>query len=61
MNQRQNELNMSQDEWYAVWMLGRMKRRKKMDNFKFQALRDLVKKGRYDFGEKFEKIQRYQS
>ena len=46
---------MSQYEWYAVWRLGRMRKRKKMDNFKFQALRDVVKEGGDDIVEKFEK------
>ena len=45
---------MTQEEWYSVWMLGKMKKRKKMDNFKIQALRDVVKEGGPDVVDKFE-------
>ena len=46
---------MTQEEWYSVWMLGKMKKRKKMDNFEIQALRDVVKEGGLDVIDKFEK------
>ena len=55
MNQRCKEFNMTQDKWYAVWILGRIRKRKIMDNSKFQALRDVVKKGGEGIVEKFEK------
>ena len=50
---------MSQDEWYAVWMLGCMRKRKKMDNFEFQAFRDVVKEGGEDIVERFKKKFKY--
>ena len=37
---------MFQNEWYALWMLGQMKKgSKKIENFEFQPLRDVVKEG----------------
>ena len=36
-------------------MLGRMRKRKRMDNYEFQALRDIVKEGGDDVVERFEK------
>ena len=38
LNQRQRELKMTEDEWVAVWMLGIIKRRKKLDKFVYQSL-----------------------
>ena len=43
INQRRKELNMTEDEWVAVGMLSIIKKRKKIDKFIFQALRDVVK------------------
>ena len=55
MNQRRKELNMSQDEWYTVGMLGCMRKRKIVDNFKFRAHRDVIKEGGADVVNNFEK------
>ena len=46
---------MSQDEQYTVWMLGHMRKRKRMDNFEFQILRDVIKEGGAEVMEKFER------
>ena len=55
LNQRCKELKMTQDEWYAVSILVKMRKRKRMDNFEIQALRDVVKEGGEDVIDKFEK------
>ena len=33
INQRRRELNMTEDKWVAVWMLGIVKKRKRLDWF----------------------------
>ena len=38
LNQRQRELKMTEDEWVSVWILGIIKRRKKLDKFVYQSL-----------------------
>ena len=43
LNQRRKELNMTEDEWVSVWMLGIVKKRKRLDKFVYQSLRDIVK------------------
>ena len=43
------------DEFYSAWMIGKMKKWKKMEGFEIQALRDVVKKGGPEVIEKFEK------
>ena len=45
LNQRRRDLKMTDDEWVTVWMLGIVKKRKKIDKFIYQALRDVVKLG----------------
>ena len=45
LNQRRRDLKMTDDEWVAVWMLGIVKKRKKVEKFIYQALRDVVKLG----------------
>ena len=45
LNQRRKELNMTEDEWVAVWMLSIIKKRKTLDKFIYQALRDIAKLG----------------
>ena len=61
INQRQKELKITQDEWLAVWMMGRMRERKRIDGHELQALRDVVKKGGddilKDFEEKFKEVR----
>ena len=36
---------MTYDEFFSVWMPGKIKKRKKMEAFEVQALRDAVKGG----------------
>ena len=38
INQRRKELKMTEDEWVVTWMLGIVKKRKKLDKFAYQAL-----------------------
>ena len=38
LNQRRKDLKMTEDEWVAIWMLGVVKKRKKLDKFVYQAL-----------------------
>ena len=33
--QRHTHLKMTEDEWFAVWMLGNMKKRKTMEKFEY--------------------------
>ena len=47
---------MNQEEWYAVWMLGKMRNRRKMDSYDIQALRYFVKEGGADVIDKFKKM-----
>ena len=60
-SQRQKELKITQDEWLAVWMLGRVQKRKRIDGHEFQSLRDVVKKGGdnvlKNFEEKFKEVR----
>ena len=46
---------MTEDEWVAVWMLSIVKKRKKVDEFIYQALRDVVKVGGDNVLENFKK------
>ena len=57
INQRRKELNISPEEWLSTWMLQKFKKRKRMNNFEYQALRNVVKEGGEDEIEKFEKIK----
>ena len=54
IHQRQKELNITQEEWFTVQMLGRMRKRKRIHRYELQALRDVVKKGGEDIGKQFE-------
>ena len=61
IRQREQDLKFTKDEWFAAWMLDRMKKRKLMDSHKLQALQDIVKKGGdnviKDFKEKFQEVK----
>ena len=61
INQRQKKLNITHNEWFAVWMLGRVRKRKRVDGYELQALRDVVKKGGddiiKDFQEEFKEVR----
>ena len=60
LNQRRKKLSMTEDEWVAVWMLCIIKKRKRLDKFIYQALRDIVKLGGdnviKNFEEKFKEL-----
>ena len=45
LKQRKRDLKITEDEWDAVWMLSIVKKRKRIDKFIHQALRDVVKLG----------------
>ena len=55
INQRRNELKISENEWFSTWMLGRVKKRKRMDNFEYQALRNVIKEGGVNVIDNFER------
>ena len=46
---------MTFDEFHYIWMLQKLKGRKKMENFEIQALRNVVKENSPDIVENFEK------
>ena len=59
LNQRRIELKMTYNEFFSVWMLGKIKKQKKIEGFEIQALRDVVKEGGPEVNEKFKKeVQR---
>ena len=45
IRRRETELKITRDEWLVTWMLGRIKKRKRVDAHELQTLRDVVKKG----------------
>ena len=53
-------MKITQDEWFAVWMLSQIRRRKKIDNHELKSLLDVVKRGGdkvlEDFEEKFQEV-----
>ena len=53
---RETELKITKDEWFAAWMLGRIKKRKWIDGHEFQAIRNVVKKGEDKVIEYFEDV-----
>ena len=55
INQRRKELKMSQYEWFMIWMLGHVVKRNRIDNFKYQSLRKVIKKRGVDVIENFDK------
>ena len=54
LRQRRVDLKMTFDEFHSVWMLQKLKKRKRMENFELQALRDVVKENSEDVVENFE-------
>ena len=54
LRQRRVELKMTFDEFDSVWMLKKMKKRRKNENFEIEALRNVVKESRPDVVENFE-------
>ena len=55
LRQRRVELKMTFDEFHSVWMLQKLKKRKRIENFEIQALREIVKDTNEDVVENFEK------
>ena len=55
LRQRRVELKMTYNEFHSVWMLGKMKKRRKIESFEIQALRNVVKEGGPDVVNTFEK------
>ena len=45
---------MTEDKWVTVWMLGIVKKRKRLDKFVYQSLRDIVKVGEDNVVRNFE-------
>ena len=43
LRQRRVELDITFDEFHTVWMLQKLKKRRKMESFELQALREVVK------------------
>ena len=43
LRQRRVDLDMTFDEFHTVWMLQKLKKRRKMESFELQALREVVK------------------
>ena len=43
IRKRRVDLEMTFDEFHTVWMLQKLKKRKKMENFELQSLREVVK------------------
>ena len=55
LNQRRVELKMTYDEFYSVWMLGKMKKWRKMESFEIHALENVVKEGGPNVVDNFKK------
>ena len=60
LNQRRKELKITEEEWVAVWMLNVIKKKKRLDKFVYQSLKDVVKAGGdnvvKNFKEKFKEL-----
>ena len=54
LRQRRVDLRMTFDEFHSVWMLQKLKKRRKMENFELQALREVVKENSEDVVQNFE-------
>ena len=55
LRQRRIELEMSFDEFDPVWMLEKMRKRRKMENFELQSLRNVLKEGGLNVVDNFKK------
>ena len=54
INQRRKDLKMTHNEWIAVWMLGNVRKRRKINKYVYQALRNVVKEGGVNILQNFE-------
>ena len=61
LRQRRVDLRMTFDEFHSVWMLQKLKKRRKMESFELQALREVVKENGQaevqNFERKFKEIR----
>ena len=61
LRKRRADLEISFDEFHTVWMLQKLKKRKRTENFELQTLREVVKENGPDviknFEEKFKEIR----
>ena len=55
LRQRRVELAMTFDEFHTVWMLQKLKKRRKMESFELQALREVVKENGQAVVQNFER------
>ena len=55
LRQRRVELDITFDEFHTVWMLQKLKKRRKMENFELQTLREVVKENGPAVVDNFEK------
>ena len=55
LRQRRVELDMMFDEFHTVWMLQKLKKRRKMESFELQALREVVKENGQAVVQNFER------
>ena len=55
LRKRRVDLEITLDEFHTVWMLQKLKKRRKMENFELQTLREVVKVNGPDVVENFEK------
>ena len=53
--QRRVDLYMTFDEFHTVWMLQKLKKRRKMESFELQALREVVKENGQTVVQNFER------
>ena len=44
---RKEELSIGEEEWHGVWMLKKVQKRRGMEHFQYQALRDVLKQDGY--------------
>ena len=54
LRQRRVDLKMTFDEFHSIWMLQKLKKRKRNENFKIQVLREIVKDNKEDVVDIFE-------
>ena len=57
IRRRETEMKITRDEWLVTWMLGRIKKRKRVDPHEIQTLRNVVKKGREKVVENFKEVR----
>ena len=55
LRQRRVELDITFDEFHTVWMLQKLKKRRKMESFELQALREVVKENGQAVVQNFER------